>query len=121
MSPYHRVERQTRPYRVGHHLGWYCVVCEQWWTREPRSVCPGLRVYPGWDSAQAAGLRTQTQWKALRRRLRATAAPAGVVMRGPAHPNDWFWLYDEQQTQPMRALPPLHATVVTDAEEAADA
>jgi hypothetical protein len=83
--------------------GWICPVCGQWWTREPTSRCPGMPAYGSWDAAQAVGLRTVTQWKAERRNVPPDAMPSAVMMRGPAHPNDWYWLYAEDQTVPMRA------------------
>ena len=86
-------------------LGWTCHLCGQWWTKEPRSYCPGVPAYGDWDTAQSAGLRTITQWKAERRKVRPDAEPRGAMMRGAAHPNDWYDLYTEDQTTPMRAAP----------------
>ena len=104
---YHQTERKReqiygwqRP-----RLGWTCVLCGQWWAKAPRSYCPGVPAYGEWDTAQADGLRTMTQWKAERRKVRPDAEPRGAMMRGAAHPNDWYDLYTEDQTTPMRAAP----------------
>lgn len=109
---YHQTERQREPDAYGWRyrwryprLGWTCALCHQWWTKAPRSYCPGVPAYYSWTTAQAAGLRTQTQWKAERRKVLADAKPRGAMMRGPAHPNDWYDLFIEEQTVPMRAAP----------------
>jgi DNA polymerase-3 subunit epsilon len=91
----HRLERERLPTgRLGHR----CVACLQSWTREPSSLCPGVPVYGSWDRAEAAGLRTQTQWKAQRRRVLVDAQPLAVYQTQRA----WYHLYAEAQTAPMR-------------------
>lgn len=85
-------------------LGWTCTRCGQWWTREPRSWCPGVLMYFTWDKAAEDGLHTMTQWRA-KRRVVVNFHPAAAMSRGAAKPNDWYDLYREDQTRPMRAAP----------------
>lgn len=99
----HQTERKRAAYYQGHKLGWSCVTCQQWWTRAPTSSCPGVPAYHEWDAAQAAGLRTITQWKAERRKVLFGSTPRGAKMKGAAHPSEWYDLYAEEQTAPMRA------------------
>jgi DNA polymerase III epsilon subunit-like protein len=80
------------------HLGHRCAACGQNWMRHPSSACPGVPLYSSWDCAQADGLQTQTQWRAERRRVLADVAPQGAF---PSR-TDWYWLYSEAQTTPMR-------------------
>jgi DNA polymerase-3 subunit epsilon len=101
----HRLERQRLQ---DGRLGWCCAACDQIWTREPVSGCAGVSVYGSWETAQAAGLRTQTQWKAQRRRVRKDASPAGAV---PSR-DGWYWLYSEAQTTPMREASPAQREVL---------
>jgi hypothetical protein len=99
----HQTERERD--EATKRLGWTCVTCQQWWVREPSSLCPGMRVYSTWDDAQKAGLRTRTQWKRERRNVDVAAQARGAVVRGAAHPSEWYDLYAEEQTTPMRAAP----------------
>lgn len=94
-------------YRAGKRGGWGCVTCGQWWvsTASPTSTCPGVLAFRTWEEAQAAGLHTETQWRAKRRKVLPDAQPRGAKMRGAAHPSDWYDLYAEDQTSPMRAAP----------------
>jgi hypothetical protein len=96
----HQTERERDD--ATKRLGWTCVTCQQWWVREPSSLCPGVRVYSTWDDAQAAGLRTRMQWNGERRKVDVAAMPRGAVVRGAAHPSEWYDLYAEDQTTPMR-------------------
>ncbi len=97
-------ERDTRTNR----LGYACDVCEKWWTRQPRSQCPGVRVYVSWERAAAAGLHTRTQWRGLRRRVVSSAKAVAVfeTMDG------WYSLFSEQQTVPMREASPAQRAVL---------
>lgn len=99
----HQLLRERRAWDK--RLGYGCTVCHDWWTREPRSDCPGVPVY-SWESAARAGLHTRTQWKQQRRRVRADAIPQGRVVTQW----DWYSLYSEAQTDPM---PPRRALTET--------
>lgn len=79
-------------------LGYFCGLCRQTWVHEPRSACPSVPAYFSWGAVQAAGLHTQTQWRALRRRVITDAQPKGAI---PSR-SSWYWLYGEGQTTPMR-------------------
>lgn len=62
-------------------LGYGCTVCHDWWTRAPRSDCPGMPVH-SWESAERACLHTVTQWKQQRRRGWADATPLRLFHYG---------------------------------------
>lgn len=116
--PVHRTERQREPGVYGSRLprlGWTCQLCGRWWTREPRSWCPGVPMYDDWNEAAKAGLHTVTQWRAERRVVVQLATPAAAMYRGAAKPNDWYWLYKLDQTRPMRAAPATSETGAPDA------
>jgi DNA polymerase III subunit epsilon len=101
----HRLERQRLQ---DGRLGWRCVACEQTWTREPVSTCPGVPVYGSWERAAAAGLKTQTQWRGERRRVLADAQPLAVYQTQ----REWYSLYIQDQTAPMREASPAQKAVL---------
>jgi DNA polymerase III epsilon subunit-like protein len=101
----HHLERERFP---DGRLGYHCVLCLQGWVRKPSSRCPGVPAYFSWDEATSAGLRTQTQWKAQRRRVLADARPAAVFQTQ----HDWYALYAEAQTTPMREASPAQKAVL---------
>ena len=101
----HRLKRERRH---DGRLGYRCSVCLDGWVREPSSLCPGVPAYFSWDGAQAAGLRTQTQWRAERRRVPRDATPQGAT---PSR-DGWYWLYSEAQTTPMREASPAQKAVL---------
>jgi hypothetical protein len=84
-------------------LGWTCTTCTQMWTREPTSLCPGVRTFHRWDTAHAAGYRTTTQWRKEGRKLKLGATPSAAKTRAPSYPNKWYDLYAEDQTTPIKA------------------
>jgi len=101
----HRLERQRLQ---DGQLGWRCVACEQTWTREPVSTCPGVPLYGSWERAAAAGLKTQTQWRGERRRVLADAQPLAVYQTQ----REWYSLYIQDQTAPMREASPAQRAVL---------
>jgi DNA polymerase III epsilon subunit-like protein len=101
----HHLERQRLQ---DGHLGHHCSTCGQTWARQPQSACPGVPLYSSWDRALADGLRTQTQWRAERRRLLADVVPLGAF---PSQKR-WYWLYGEAQTTPMREASPAQRAVL---------
>lgn len=96
----HALERHR--FRNG-TLGWRCVTCTKTWVREPRSHCPGVPTFYSWDAALAAGHRTATQWRKEHRKVKPDAVPTAAKDRGPTHPNEWYDLYSEDQTEPTRS------------------
>jgi DNA polymerase III epsilon subunit-like protein len=90
--------------------GFTCTTCKQWFRSHSTSDCPGYTIYWRWDDAHAAGLRTRTQWRGLRRRVASGALPSGVVpQRDKGY---WYYLYAEEQTVPMREPSQAQRTVL---------
>jgi hypothetical protein len=102
----HKVERfRLTRYGSPGPLGTRCKVCGQTWSSTPnriRTACPGVPVFYSWEKAQDASLRTMTQWRKEHRKLKSDATRTAVMDRGPTHYGEWYDLYTEDQTLPMR-------------------
>src|SRR5262249_37193005 len=85
------------------NTGFACTTCGLSWVSKPKSSCVGLPAYYSWTSIPE-GLHTKTQLCKMRLRLLPNTRPVAVKL-GSQSKYDW-WLYDKQQTVPMRETTP---------------